>query len=241
MRALLRYSILIYLTNSHYLLPLVCILVYCGFLYTLIPLGISECFAVSVTILFAVSLLDGFFSYKVWNHDMRAILVLKTGSAVKYYGSNEILLALLAVVYAVMIFLYPGIVFGSAAAGEAGHLSAYELIALLALHLFVALCGYEIGSLFQPDMMGRRIPVALLFSGTILGIFLRNELSMVPIIKYVFWIFPPIAKVLQLLHTEETFCSAEIRHIVGHLGLYTLLLLAGKWFLLSRRKWAVYE
>lgn len=170
---------------------------------------------------------------------MQAILMLKTGSALKCFISRELLLILLAVQYTVLILLYPSIV---SMLGN-GMLSRIvtDLTAIVFLHLFVALCGYEIGSLFQPKMIGRRVPAALLMIGTIAGIFLRQELSVVPIIKYLFWIFPPIANLLRLVQDRENFFTAEMGDMIIQLALYTSLVLAGKAYLQSRRKWAIYE
>lgn len=239
MRALLRYNFRMYLSKLHFLLPFTFILVYSGLLYVLSIYLFSNCFVISTALLFAISLLDGFYAYKLCHDNMQAILMLKTGSAVKYYISRELLLVLLAVLYTVLILLYPGIV---SILGN-GKLSriATDLAAILFLHLFVALCGYEIGSLFQPKMIGRRVPAALLMLGTIAGIFLREELSMIPIVKYLFWIFPPIAKLLQLVNDREKFFTAEMESMIIQLFLYASLALAGKAFLQYRRRWTIYE
>lgn len=239
MKALLRYNFLMHLSNFHFLLPFTFILVYSGVLYVLSIYLFSNCFVISTALLFAISLLDGFYAYKLCHDNMQAILMLKTGSAVKYYISRELLLVLLAVQYTVLILLYPSIV---SMLGN-GTLSRIvtELTALLFVHLFVALCGYEIGSLFQPKMLGRRVPAALLMLGTIAGIFLRQELSVIPVVKYLFWIFPPIAKLLRLVHNREKFFTAEMGSMIIQLFLYTSLVLAGKAYLQNRRKWAIYE
>lgn len=240
MGAMLRYSVLIYLANYHFLSPLLLIFVYAGFLYVLMPLGLLGYFALSAAILFTACISDGLCSYKIWDQDMRVILVMKSGSAIKFYMSAELLLVLLTFVYTILTLLVPGILF-ILDAGEQWRFAASNLWALLLLHLLVALCGYEIGSLFQPHMIGGRPQTAIMIFITVLGIFLRPELSTVPVVKYLFWIFPPIAKVLRLLFTEQICFSAEIKPMLIQLSLYALLLLAGKWCLLSRRKWAVYE
>lgn len=239
MRALLRFNFLMYLSNLHFLLPFSFVVVYSGLLYVLSIYLFSDCFVISTALLFEISLLDGFYAYKLCHDDMQAILMLKTGSAVKYYISRELLLVLLAVQYTILILLYPSIV---SMLGN-GKLSKIvtDLAAILFLHLFVALCGYEIGSLFQPKLLGRRVPAALLMLGTIAGIFLRQELSAVPVVKYLFWIFPPIAKLLRLMHDSEKFFTAEMGSMILQLFLYTSLVLAGKAYLQNRRKWAIYE
>lgn len=231
---------MIYLANCHYLFPTLLIMVYSGFLFAMIPVFGLSGFSVSLTVLFTVSLWDGFFSYKLCGNDMRAVIVLKTGSAVKYYVSNEILLALLAFGYTILILLYPF----QACIFQAESLNwgdIAELAAIMLVHLLVALCGYQLGSLFQPQMIGKRLPAALLIIVTVLGMFLRYQMSMVPIVKYLFWIFPPIVKMMHLLYTEEEFFCAEIGDTVIQLALYTAILFVCKGFLLSRRNWAVYE
>ena len=110
MKALLRYNFLMHLSNFHFLLPFTFILVYSGVLYVLSIYLFSNCFVISTALLFAISLLDGFYAYKLCHDNMQAILMLKTGSAVKYYISRELLLVLLAVQYTVLILLYPSIV-----------------------------------------------------------------------------------------------------------------------------------
>lgn len=239
MRSLLRFNFLTYLSKSHFVFPFTFILVYSGLLYVLSIYLFSDCFVISTALLFVISLLDGFYAYKLYNDNMQAILMLKTGSALKCFISRELLLILLAVQYTVLILLYPSIV---SMLGN-GMLSRIvtDLTAIVFLHLFVALCGYEIGSLFQPKMIGRRVPAALLMIGTIAGIFLRQELSVVPIIKYLFWIFPPIANLLRLVQDRENFFTAEMGDMIIQLALYTSLVLAGKAYLQSRRKWAIYE
>ncbi|MBD5533954.1 MAG: hypothetical protein HDQ98_17485 [Lachnospiraceae bacterium] len=239
MRALLRFNFLMYLWNLHFILPFSFVIVYSGLLYVLSIYLFSNCFVISTALLFVISLLDGFYAYKLCHDSMQAILMLKTGSAVKYYISRELLLVLLSVQYTVLILLYPSIV--SMLGGGKLSRIVTDLTAILFLHLFVALCGYEIGSLFQPKMLGRRVPAALLMLGTIAGIFLRQELSVIPVIKCLFWIFPPIAKLLQLVHDRENFFTAEMGSMIIQLFLYISLVLAGKAYLQNRRKWAIYE
>ncbi|MDE5818764.1 MAG: hypothetical protein K2N41_00460 [Lachnospiraceae bacterium] len=239
MRSLLRLDFLTYLSKSHFLFPFTSILVYSGVQYVLSIYFFTNSFVISTALLFAISLLDGFYAYKLYNDNMQAILMLKTGSAVKCYLSRELLLILLAVLYTALILLYPSIV-SLLGSGKFSRI-ATDLTAILFLHLFVALCGYEIGSLFQPKIIGRRVPAALLLLGTIAGIFLRQELSVLPIIKYLFWIFPPIANLLRLVHDREKFFTAEMGNMIIQLFLYTSLVLAGKAYLQKRRKWAIYE
>ena len=239
MKALLRYNFLMYLWNFHFLFPFTFILVYSGVLYVLSIYLFSNCFVISTPLLFAISLLDGFYAYKLCHDNMQAILMVKSGSAVKHYISRELLLVLLAVQYTVLILLYPSIV--SLLGGGKLSRIVTDLTAIFFLHLLVALCGYEIGSLFQPKMIGRRVPAPLLLLGMVAGIFLRQELSLIPIIKYLFWIFPPIAKLMRLVHDKEKFFSAEMRSMILQLFLYTSLVLVLKAYLQYRRKWAIYE
>ncbi|MBD5467189.1 MAG: hypothetical protein HDR21_03430 [Lachnospiraceae bacterium] len=239
MKALLRFNYLMYMSKFHFLLPFTFILVYSGLLYVLSIFLFSHCFVISTALLFAISLLDGFYAYKLCRDNMQAILMMKSGSAVKCYISRELLLVLLAVQYTVLILLYPSII-SLLGSGKLSRIVT-DLAAILFLHLFVALCGYEIGGLFQPKIIGRRVPAALLMLGTIAGIFLRQELSMIPIIKYLFWIFPPIAKLLRLVYDKEMFFTAEMGSMIIQLFLYTSLVLAAKAYLQSRRKWAIYE
>lgn len=240
MRALLQYQSLMYRACLLFLFPVLFVISYCGSLYILSQDTVSGCFAFSGLFLFAVSLLDGFFMYRIHRNHMDEILLLKCGNAVKYHFSKEVFLVLIALLYTILILLYPYslLSFGTVIVGRR---TVGEVIAVFFIHLLIALCGYEIGSLFQPHMIGSHLPAVPLFLMMVLGIFARQVLPEIPVIKYLLWLFPPVAKLLRLMYIGESFAGAEIGHTAFQLILYTLLAFAGKVFLLNRRKWTVCE
>lgn len=240
MRALLKYHIDVYKSSSHFVSPFLLILIYSIFLHAFLPSFISNCVFYSMTALFTACLTNGFFSYKLCSDDMDVVLILKAGSALKYYLSKEMALGLSALVYTLIAMLYPGAVLllGEITLSKS---VAGELIVLYFLHLLVALLGYEIGSLFQPKIIRKRqLALSLLFL-TIVGILLRQTLAGMPVLKYLYWIFPPFVKLLEIVLQSNTFLSAETGRIAIQLALSILMVLVIKIIILNQRKWTIYE
>ncbi|MCM1103535.1 MAG: hypothetical protein NC409_05455 [Clostridium sp.] len=238
MKALLRYSFMTYMRNHHYLFPFVLIMMYSVFLYsTLAVFDTGGIFLVSLTILFMTALLNGFFSNRICSDDMRAIIVLKTGSAAKYYASNEVLFAILSTGYAILALVCPCVV----CLFQTGQLSLRMSAGMLLIHLTVALFGYQFGSFFQSYLIGKRKSAVLVMLVMILGILLEQKLSMLPVIRHLLFIFPPVGRLFRLLYTGRGSFDAETGYVVIQLVIDTLIFLVGKTFILSRRKWSVYE
>lgn len=240
MRALLKYHIDVYKSSFHFVSPFLLILVCSILLYVFFPSLLSNCFFYSLTLLFTACLADGFFSYKICSDDMEAVLTLKAGSAVKYYLSKEMVLVLSALVYTLLAMLYPGAVLLSGKI-TLSKPAAVELIMLSFLYLLAALLGYELGSLFQPKLIRKRQLALILFFVTILGILLRQSLAAVPVLKYLYWIFPPFVKLLEIVHDSDTLLSAETGWIAAQLTLSILFVFVIKSVLLNHRKWTIYE
>lgn len=240
MKALLQYDIFMYATNFHFSLPFLFILIYCIFFQVLVPSLAPSGFVFSLTLLFATSLTDGFFTHKIWSEDMDAVLILKSGNPVKYYVSKEVFLSLLAFSYALLIVLYPGVaaLFGDTILTKP---VTGKLVAICSLHFLTALLGYELGSLFHPNMIRRRRLARILFFVIIAGICLRQLLTGVPVIRHCLWIFPQVVKLIQIVHTGENYLSAQVGKIALQFALYISIVLVVKGFILSSRKWTVYE
>ncbi len=81
----------------------------------------------------------------------------------------------------------------------------------------------------------------MLFFITIIGIYMRQSLIRVPVLKCLFWVFPPIVKLLRIVSESETFLSSEIGWIAVQLILDILLVLVIKGVIWNKRKWTVYE
>lgn len=240
MRALLKYHIDVYKSSSHFVYPFLLILIYSILLHVFLPSFISNCFFYSMTTLFTACVANGFFSYKLCSDDMDAVLILKAGSALKYYLSKEMALGLSALVYTLIAMLYPGAVLllGKITLSKS---VPGELIVLYFLHLLVALLGYEIGSLFQPKIIRKRQLALILLFTTIAGILLRQTFTGIPILKYLYWIFPPFMKLLEIVLQSDTFLSVDTRRIAIQLALSILQVLVIKIIILNHRKWTIYE
>ncbi len=240
MKALLKYHIDMYMSGFHFMSPFLPVLIYSILLCLFFSVLVSSCFVYSLAILFTVCLADGFFLHRADSDDMDAVLILKLGSAIKYYLSKEVFLSLFALIYMLLILLY------SAAAFLFGEIVLSkpvpaELAVLCSLHLLVALLGYELSSLFQSKMIRKRRLALMLFFITIIGIFMRQSLIRVPVLKCLFWVFPPIVKLLRIVSESETFLSSEIGWIAVQLILDILLVLVIKGVIWNKRKWTVYE
>lgn len=238
MKALLRYRFMTYMRNHHYLFPFVLIMMDSLFLYlTLSVFDSGGVFLVSLTILFMVSLLNGFFSNRICSDDMRAVIVLKTGSAVKYYVSGEVFFAILSTGYTVLALVCPCVV----CLFQTGQLSLRMSAGMLLIHLTVAFFGYQFGSFFQSYLIGKRKSAVLVTLVMILGMLLEQKLSMLPVIRHLLFIFPPVVKLFRLLYAGNGGFCVETGYVVIQLVIDTLIFFVGKAFILSRRKWAVYE
>lgn len=238
MKALLRYSFMMYMRNHHYIFPVVLLMI--DSFFFCLPLSMFETggvFVVSVTILFIASLLNGFFSNRICGNDLRAVIVLKTGSAVKYYASNEVLFALLSTGYTILAL----VVLGAAYLFQTGRLSLRMSAVMLMIHLPVAFFGCQFGSFFRSCLIGKRKAAVLPALVMLLGMIPDHKLSMLPVIRHFLWIVPPIGRLFRLLYTGEGALDADAGYALMQLVIYTLLLLVGKMYIFSRRKWAVYE
>ncbi|MCM1539173.1 MAG: hypothetical protein NC254_12355 [bacterium] len=238
MKALLWYSFMTYMRNHHYVFPFVLIMMYSLFLYsTLSVFDTGGIFLVSLTILFMTALLNGFFSNRIYSDDMRAIIVLKTGSAAKYYVSNEVFFAILSAGYTILALVCPCV----AGLFQTGQVNLHMSACMLLIHLTVALFGYQFGSFFRSYLTGRRKSAVLVMLVIILGMLLEQRLSMLPVIRHLLFVFPPVGRLFRLLYAGKGSFDLEIGYVVIQLVIDTLIFLVGKMFILNRRKWAVYE
>lgn len=237
MKALLRFSRLSYAARHQYAFPLTAIFVCCGVVYLFRPMMTVDCLSMSVIFLFAISLLDGFFFCTMQSESMEHILIVKAGSAQRYYLCTELFMACLAFGYSVLILLYPCMnsLLGTKLLSRM--ISIPEMVFAAVLFFCVSLCGYELGSLLHPRITGFRSASAGLLLLIAAGCITRQALMLkYTFVKWIVWVFPPITDIALISRKRDSFCGQEAYFIAFRFVLYALLAFVGKEFLLSRKK-----
>lgn len=237
MKALLRFNRLIYLTGYRFVLPLTVIVTYDIVAYFIYPFKLTAYLCVSMIGLFVLSLLDGFLSYEIPSEGMGQILTVKAGGARQYYMSRELFVVQLAGGYTVLFLVFPYAcsLFGAGLFDRTLLPSEYWSVFLL--HFLMSLCGYELGSLFEPRLSSFHWLSAVLMPVTVAGtVFQYISMKAAPFAKWFVWIFPPTADILRISHEHDFFCGVKIFYIAFRLVLYTTLVISAKEYLLYRKK-----
>ena len=206
-KALIKYQSSLYVRSNRMMMPLLVYIIYLFAAYKVGPVGVISSMALSSGVLYFLMVWIGYSYGTVHNPVGEQLVILKVKSHTKYYVSQLLFVALLALVFSLIGVAFPYVwnLFRS------GHLFVRPIVASdilggFALHSFLALLGVSIGMLFHPRLIkNRKLAILCAFFYAIMG-YVKGPIGIAtPLVKGVTWVFPPFYDVLIQVTQAEYF------------------------------------
>lgn len=224
--------------SNRFVMPFAALIIFLFFSYTIAPLGVVDSFALSMVCLFFLMVWNGLIYNDVEPPVSEQLLILKTRSAVKFYMSKVLCLALMGVVEGAIAVIFPVM------QNMLNHFHLYtrpltwqDVLMALFLHFFAAFAGAATGSLLHPRIMrDRKGAVLLTFLIALMGLVKIGINDKIPLTRWVTWVFPPVSDMVKTFTGMDYFTWASVLKVSGMLIAYGFVLTGIQVYFLVKKK-----
>lgn len=235
---LLRYDAATYRRTNKYVMPFLALLVAESGIYAIAPVRVADSYVFSMCLLFFIMVWMGLVYPETVNPVDEQLVMLKIGSAPKYYTAGLAFQFLLGACMSLFATLYPLLM--HAVRGFTLYktsLMASDVMLSFVLHCCVAFCGSSVGGLFHPRIMtDRKMALLLALFVSLTGAVKIGIHRAIPASVAVTWLFPPVSDLMAMFAGLDTFPVGNAMLAMLFVLAYALVLSAVKVTLLCKRK-----
>jgi len=237
-KELIKYYFLVYFKSTKFVMPFVAMLIFLYSIYSTFPIGIVESYTVSLVIAFLIMIWVGLTYNSLLDQVSEQLLILKAQSMLKYYISKTFFLFILAIIVGTIMTMFPviqNIINGFRIYNR--NITVIDIFASLILHYFSGFVGGTVGSfLHQRIMRDRRLAIIITFGIAILALAKKSLNDTYAVSKFITWVLPPIADVMEKLSDNIYFAPKAVVSSLIYLLIYGSLLSTFQIFLLNKNK-----
>lgn len=205
--SVLAYKRRVYLRTNQYVMPFTLLLVFLGALYAVKPTDVVDSFTLSLIVLYFLSAWIGFSYQEMEDPIAEQVLLVKIGRPTAYYVADTLFMLLIGAAAALLAVGFPLVV--NAVNGFTLYLTPLTLSDVLyayGLHLSAAFMGASVGALFHPRILSeRKLALLLVCCVMVVGFVQIGIHDLLPLTRWVTWLFPPISRVIDSLSDMQGF------------------------------------
>lgn len=226
MYEMIRYHGRVYVKSSQYSMPLGILIVFLAFIYHIIPVFIIDSFTLSGAVVFYIMVWIGLSYHRLEPPVSQQIITLRLNKAWKYYVSDSIFLTLLGMAAGTICMLYPlmlNLIYRDQVFLR--QILAADILAAWLIHCAAGFAGSAVGTFFHPRVMkDRKAAVIITALVALLAVVKAGMVSEMPGLKWLMWVFPPLAEVIAVFTGEPFYEIHAVLYAVCSLAIYGVIL-----------------
>lgn len=236
-KEIIKYEGRLYFKSNKFVMPLVVLLCFLYFSYTIAPIDIVDMFTMSSVFTFFLMVWVGCSYSDSENTALKQIIILKVQSEKRVYISEMLFLNILGVMaggISMLVAVTQNVVSDFHLFSRA--LTIQDVVKGFILHVLCAFMGGAIGSFFHPRIVNRKLAVLCCTLMSILAVTKEAIGSTFLPFRLISWLFPPISNVIRI------FAGADSLHVRGVLisslllGIYGTIFYGLRVYILCKKK-----
>lgn len=236
-KEIIKYEGRIYFKSNKFVMPLVVLLCFLYFTYTIAPIDIVDMFTMSSVFTFFLMIWVGLSYSDSENTALKQIIILKVQSEKRVYIAEILFLNILGIIAGSISML----VAATQNAVSNFHLfsralTIQDVVKGFILHVFCAFLGGAIGSFFHPRIVNRKLAVLCCTLMGILAVTKEAIDSTFLPFRLISWLFPPISNVIRIFAGMDSFHISGLFISALLLGVYGVILYGLRVFILCKKK-----
>lgn len=237
MKGLVKYHLQQYFKTNKFVMPFAAFMIMLCSNYSVKPADFIDCLLVSFMFVFLIMVWVGVTVCDLENMVSEQILILRVQSKGKYYLSHILFLAIISVIIALIAIIFPviqNLVNGNRFFNRSILIS--DVFGGFILLFLCAFLGSALGELSHPRIIKeRKISVIFIFLLAILSLVKGAITGIVPLLKLIFWVLPPLWELSYMVSNEDYLFFNQVVAASGILILSSLFLTVIKMKLLAKR------
>ena len=212
------------LKGSVLVIPTVFIAVFLGTMYSMTPIGICSSFLVSAVCLYFICIFISMSINGKENDIFEETLFLHCRKAYIFYGSRELMLAVICCYYSLILTLVPVLLFFI---NNDWFMRKMQVTDVICGGIYILMCGIAgmvTGDLFHPRIINqRKTAIICVILVSVLAVCKHGLATRFAILKVLDYLLPPFMDGFHALVNTEYFNIAEILMICLHMVVYAVV------------------
>jgi hypothetical protein len=219
------------------IVPVVAIALFIGIMYSMAPIGVTSSFLLSAAFLYFVCVFISMTLNGKENDVFEETLMMHCEKPLNYYVSREMLLITQCFGYALILTVFPAVLFLLRSSMFIRPMGIIDVI-LGGLYIFFSgLCGMATGDFFHPRFLQRRkdgILGALMIS--VLAICKEGLIELLMPLAVLNFVLPPFLDGFKLVGSSDIFELRGMVLIFLHMAAYAVVVVCLKVWVLEKRR-----
>lgn len=212
------------LRSSVLVIPTVFTTVFLGTMYSMTPIGICSSFLVSAVYLYFICIFISMSIHGKESDVFEETLLLHCKKAYIFYGSREMMLAIVCFIYSIVLTLAPVLLY---LINSDWFIRKMENADFICGGIYIFLCGISgmvTGDLFHPRIINqRKTAIICVILVSVLAVCKHGLATRFAILKVLDYLLPPFMDGFHALVNTEYFNIAEILMICLHMVVYAVV------------------